>query len=1062
MDNRDVLENFEKTESAAPRAKRRILKILPPFIFTVAITLMVMYQYREQNAAERSSGSPYYQNLLQAPAFAKRGFDRHTLLEVPTEGVGGWVRFDYPPYRIIDSGLPGLPERPFLSPFGREAEDFTIAILFEMDEQTMRVIREQRDDMQALPGIFLACIGENWEIYLNGYLIESQLHLDEAGEIASRRTWRNVYFPFETRFFRPGTNVLSLRIVGDPAYDATGLYYASRYYLDDYQIIEGRQHHFFLIALCGIFVFAGFYYLALFLSIRKKEELFNLFFSIFSFLLCVYAMARNGMVNYLTPDSDISIRLEYGAIFMMLPVFGLFIENMGWRKITRPTWVFLAFCSLLAVAQAAFGGQFGDELLALWNIAALLYLTYMVVFDVIIFYVKNRRSENYDEHFDNILFGAALVYGCGMYDLVNVIVLAAPISIFVYSIAVMHIGVTFSLSQRFAAMYRGLQTANIRLETAVSERTAELEKQTVAAQRASQAKSDFLADMSHEIRTPMNAIIGIAQIGLQRGNLDSEQREAMERIYNAGSSLLGIINSILDLSKIETGNLELSPAEYELPSLINDVTQINAVRIGAKPIEFRIEADERLPMRLYGDELRLKQVLNNLLSNAIKYTASGYVKLAVSHSGAGEDVLLTFMVEDSGQGLKPEDQEQLFSKYLRFNVEENRSTEGTGIGLTITRSLVQMMAGNITVASEYGKGSVFTVTVRQKALAGETIGRECAERLRSLTFADSKHLQGLQISHRPLPGAKILVVDDVETNLYVAEGLLAPYQMAVETAASGFEAIERVGAGHGYDIIFMDHMMPLMDGIETTRKLRELGYEGVIVALTANALVGAAETFKQNGFDDFISKPIDVEQLDDCLNRYIRHHGTGGAAIAPRPLADPRAKLREVFCRDAEKAAIALLEAAADGDWRLFATTAHGIKSALANIGEKRLSEAAASLEQAGRENERDYIAANVEAFVSELTTLVKSLAPDQADAGAAAAEANITEDRAYLAEQLTLLAAACEAYDDSAAYAALDRLDKKSWKKETTKILAEIRNNLFANSDFEGAGQLAEELLGG
>jgi signal transduction histidine kinase/DNA-binding response OmpR family regulator len=1055
MDNKEAIEKTE-SEPAAPRSPRKILKILPPLIFTVAISLMVMYQYREQYAAERSSGSPFYQNLLTTPAYAKRGFDRHTLLDVPTEGVGGWVRFDYPPYRIMDAELPDLPERPFLSPFGRATEEFTIAILFEMDEQTMRLVREQRNDQQILPGLFLACIGENWEIYLNGYLIESQMHVDEAGEIITRRTWRNVYFPFETRFFRPGTNILTLRIVGDPTYDATGLYYASRYYIDDYQIIEARQHHFFLIALCGIFAFAGFYYLALFLSIRKKEELFNLFFSIFSFLLCLYAMARNGMVNYLTPDSDISIRLEYGAIFMMLPVFGLFIENMGWRKITRPTGIFLGFCGVLTVAQAFFGAQFGDELLAVWNVAALLYLTYLVVFDVVVFYVRSHRqgAGGYDEYFDNILFGAALVYGCGIYDLVNVIMLAAPFSIFIYSIAVMHISVTFSLSQRFAAMYRGLQTANIRLETAVSERTAELEKQTVAALRASQAKSDFLADMSHEIRTPMNAIIGIAQIVLQKGGLAAEQREALERIYSAGSNLLGIINSILDLSKIETGNLELNPAEYELPSLINDVAQINVVRIGAKPIEFRIEVSEQLPLCLYGDELRLKQILNNLLSNAIKYTAAGYVKLAVSHSGAGEGVFLTFAVEDSGQGLKPEDQERLFSKYLRFNVDENRSTEGTGIGLTITRSLVQMMAGTITVASEYGKGSTFTVTVQQKALSGESIGLECAERLHSLSFADNQHLQSLQITHRPLPEAKVLVVDDVETNLYVAEGLLAPYQMAVETATSGFEAIERVGAGHSYDIVFMDHMMPLMDGIETTRKLRELGYEGVIVALTANALVGAAEMFKQNGFDDFISKPIDVEQLDECLNRHVRHHGSGGAAIAPRPIADPRAKLLEAFCRDATKAATDLREAAANSDWRLFATAAHGMKSALANISEKQLSETAARLEQAGRESDRDYIVAKVESFAAELTELVKTLTP------AEAAEATeIVEDRAYLAEQLSLVVAACEAYDDNAAYAALDRLSEKAWKKETATILGEIRNSLFANSDFEAAAKRAGEL---
>jgi signal transduction histidine kinase len=244
------------------------------------------------------------------------------------------------------------------------------------------------------------------------------------------------------------------------------------------------------------------------------------------------------------------------------------------------------------------------------------------------------------------------------------------------------------------------------------------------AEAASKAKSEFLATMSHEIRTPMNAIIGISQIQLQKGELTNEQANALEKIYASGSSLLGLINDILDLSKIESGKLELNLAEYDLPSLINDATQINIVRIGSKQIEFLLDIDENLPSMMYGDELRLKQILNNLLSNAIKYTEQGHVKLSVSHSIQGEDISLRFAVEDTGQGLKQEDVERLFSEFTRFNAESNKSTEGTGIGLSITKSLVNMMDGTITVESEYGKGSIFTVTVKQKAVESPIIGAE--------------------------------------------------------------------------------------------------------------------------------------------------------------------------------------------------------------------------------------------------------------------------------------------------------------------------------------------------
>jgi signal transduction histidine kinase len=244
-----------------------------------------------------------------------------------------------------------------------------------------------------------------------------------------------------------------------------------------------------------------------------------------------------------------------------------------------------------------------------------------------------------------------------------------------------------------------------------------LKKTMNSLEEVSKAKSEFLAIMSHEIRTPMNAIIGISQIQLQKGNLPGEYETALGKIYNSGSSLLGIINDILDLSKIETGKMELNPVEYEMPSLINDTVQLNIVRIGSKPVDFKLDIDENLPSWAFGDETRLKQILNNILSNAIKYTDKGFVKLSANHSAEGDDVILRFAVEDTGQGMKPEDMKRLFSEFERFNAEANRETEGTGLGLSITKRLVEMMGGTIMAESEYGKGSIFTVTARQKAVS---------------------------------------------------------------------------------------------------------------------------------------------------------------------------------------------------------------------------------------------------------------------------------------------------------------------------------------------------------
>jgi len=395
-----------------------------------------------------------------------------------------------------------------------------------------------------------------------------------------------------------------------------------------------------------------------------------------------------------------------------------------------------------------------------------------------------------------------------------------------------------------------------------------LENARVEADHANNSKSRFLATMSHEIRTPLNAIIGLTQVQLQQKGLPPENIDALEKIYTSGNSLLKIINDILDLSKVETGVLDLAPEVYDVPSLINDTVQLNIVRIGNKKIEFLLDVDENLPGRILGDSLRIKQVLNNLLSNAIKYTNEGFVKLTVSHSIVDDGIMLRFTVEDSGVGVTNEDQQRLFSEYTRFSTSNNLIVEGTGLGLAITKKLVEMMGGEITVHSVSGKGSEFIVSIIQKAVESVPIGPDVAERLSNFTFFDDTHTLS-QIEYTHLPDGTVLVVDDVELNLFVAEAVLKPYNLRVEMVTSGVEAIEKVENGETYDIIFMDHMMPGMDGVETTEKLRDMGYKGAIVALTANALVGNEEMFTEHGFDGFISKPIDIHDLDEVIFKFI-------------------------------------------------------------------------------------------------------------------------------------------------------------------------------------------------
>jgi CheY-like chemotaxis protein len=376
------------------------------------------------------------------------------------------------------------------------------------------------------------------------------------------------------------------------------------------------------------------------------------------------------------------------------------------------------------------------------------------------------------------------------------------------------------------------------------------------------------------------------------------------------------------------------------------------------------------------------------------------------------------------------------------------------------------------------------------------IGASVVEQLRKFAFAGDRHAANLQIAAEHMPYGSVLVVDDVYTNLYVAEGLLGLYHLKIETADSGFAAIRKAENGGVYDIIFMDHMMPHMDGIETTRKMRDMGYKGAIVALTANAIVGNDAMFMQNGFDGFISKPIDVRQLNEILSKFVRdkhpeeakkyaeetteqgetgqcqnidrqnqdqHFGsvlTSHKSI--NPAVNPR--LLKFFCKDASQAIVTLRKTVESGDAKLFTITVHAMKSALANVGEAEASHLAAALENVGRSGDMGYISENIDEFIQTLESLIdKFSAEEGAETDSAGNEgaSDAAEDKDYLKEQLLIIKSACADYDDDAAYAALDRLKESRWKPATANSLKEIRDALFVSSDFEGAAEQCGALMG-
>ncbi|MCL2230447.1 MAG: ATP-binding protein [Treponema sp.] len=601
---------------------------------------------------------------------------------------------------------------------------------------------------------------------------------------------------------------------------------------------------------------------------------------------------------------------------------------------------------------------------------------------------------------------------------------------------------------------------------------AEMRRAEIA-EESSKAKSDFLAKMSHEIRTPMNAILGITEIQLQDTTIPLVTREALERIYNSGDLLLGIINDILDLSKIEAGKLELISVQYDIASLIHDTVKLNIMRYESKPIDFKLTVSENVPCTLFGDELRIKQILNNILSNAFKYTMEGQIELMLSAEilKDRDTVNLIVRVSDTGQGMTAEQVKKLGDKFSRFNMEANRKTEGTGLGMNITRNLIQLMSGEIFIESTPGMGSAFMVRLPQVCLNAEPIGKELAENLMKLNLKNTTKMRNAQITQDFMPYGRVLVVDDVETNLYVARGLMAPYGLSIDTATSGFDAVDKIRDGQTFDIIFMDHMMPRMDGIEATKLIRSLGYTGPIVALTANALAGQAEMFINNGFDDFISKPIDVRQLNGILNKLIRDKQPAEVIDEARKQKNSLyasgehniaidAQLAEFFVRDARKAAAQLL-AICDNNCRRvddianFIINVHALKSALANVGEGDVSSKAAELEQAGRDNNTQLILSSLPAFLNSLNEIIDKLDPSHEDQEN---EAMDEEGRVFLQEKLKAIQAACAAFDKKGAKSALADLKMRGWPKNIRDQLSAIAERLL-HSEFDEASVISREI---
>lgn len=386
------------------------------------------------------------------------------------------------------------------------------------------------------------------------------------------------------------------------------------------------------------------------------------------------------------------------------------------------------------------------------------------------------------------------------------------------------------------------------------------------AEKANNAKSEFLANMSHEIRTPLNAITGFSQALQDEEDIPESAKEDIRDIMMASNSLLEIVNGILDISKIEANKLEIVKKEYEIGKVFDELIILTKSRIGDKPIEFRSVIDPTIPPVLYGDHVRLKQIVLNILTNAAKYTNEGYIEFKVDSVQKDGVCRLIISVEDTGIGIAKDKIDKLFTKFERFDEEKNITIEGTGLGMAITKKLVELMNGTIVVQSEYGEGSKFTVAIDQVIVEGKTSLEPKIQPKKKIDIVEFLDAEGTDENTKK----RLLIVDDNKLNLKVALRLLSHYNFEIDELTSGIDCIEKIKSGAHYDLLLLDDMMPKMGGVQTLQKLKELpNYNIPTVALTANALSGMREQYIAKGFDDYLAKPIEKEELDKILAKYL-------------------------------------------------------------------------------------------------------------------------------------------------------------------------------------------------
>ena len=602
------------------------------------------------------------------------------------------------------------------------------------------------------------------------------------------------------------------------------------------------------------------------------------------------------------------------------------------------------------------------------------------------------------------------------------------------------------------------------------------------AEHANEAKSRFLSNMSHEIRTPINAVLGMNEMILRESE-DQQILSYASNIQSSGKTLLFLINDILDLSKIESGKMEIIPVNYELSAVIMDLWNVIYFRAKEKDLKLSVELDETLPSVLYGDDVRIKQIVTNLLTNAVKYTPKGSVEMILAGEYQDKDnILLKISVKDTGMGIRKEDMGKLFESFQRLDEEKNRNIEGTGLGMNITMSLLKMMDGDMMVESEYRNGSTFQVIIPQKIVSTVPLGSFQAIQEKNSQLAARKK------GSFTAPQASILVVDDNAMNLTVCKALLKRTKLKVTTADSGRQCLKYIQK-EKFHIIFMDHMMPEMDGIETLHRMNELAEhknkDTPVIVLTANAVAGAKEQYLAEGFCDFLTKPIDAELMEQAICKYLpqelilsgsddgREGKSGEAGEAydaylekgvsvknglryAQGSMDTYLELVRLFLKDQKKME-QLGQYLSDHNMKAYAIQVHALKGNARTLGADQLADIAYDHEMQSKADREDYIKEHWEALKQAWKSALEVFGAIYEKYACESVEEEVPEGNAFLLprEKLDEMAALIDAFQTEDAVKQIKAWLKNPLQSDMRQLLKDVLSAIEDEFDEDKAIEL-------